>query len=447
LAEELRAAGLRVWFDEWVIKPGDDIYLSIERGLEAARAQVLCLSPAALGSEWVTLERSTVLFRDPTNAGRRFIPLLLVDCDLPDILRRYKYLDYRRRTEAAFAELLAACRFETESVPPTPKVKPSKMPAQPPEQAEPLAVLERELTGHKDWVRSVAISQDETWAASGSDDKTVRIWDLETGKCRTTLQGHAADINSVAITPDGKQILSASDDKSVRVWDARSGRELAKLDESTDVVRSVAALRDNARALSGGFDETLKLWDLATSTCLKTIEGGTDDADAVYSAAVDPAGTRALSGYYDGQVRLWDLETGQCLATLKGHSRVVYSVQITPDRRFAVSGSEDQTVKIWDLETGFCLSTLEGHQGDVDSVAISGDGNLIASTGFTDHTVRLWDWKSGACLQVIGIRVGTVSPISVALSPLGSRLLVGTTTGVVYVYRLTGTPIEQSATR
>src|SRR3954464_15003962 len=105
LAEELRAAGLRVWFDEWVLKPGDDIYLTIEHGLEAARAQVLCLSPAALGSEWVKMERSTVLFRNPTNIDRRFIPVLLADCELPDALRRYKYVDYRRRTQAAFAEL------------------------------------------------------------------------------------------------------------------------------------------------------------------------------------------------------------------------------------------------------------------------------------------------------------------------------------------------------
>ena len=89
LAERLKQAGLRVWFDEWVIKAGDDIYLAIERGLEAARVQVLCLSPAALGSEWVTLERSTVLFRDPTNQGRRFVPLLLADCKLPDALRRF----------------------------------------------------------------------------------------------------------------------------------------------------------------------------------------------------------------------------------------------------------------------------------------------------------------------------------------------------------------------
>src|SRR3954471_9988008 len=136
LAEDLRDAGLRVWFDEWVLKPGDDIYLAIERGLEAARAQVLCLSPAALGSDWVALERSTVLFRDPTNAGRRFIPLLLANCDLPDALRRYKYVDYRRDARAAFDELVAACRFETESAPLALKIKRVQRPRQPIKQVE-----------------------------------------------------------------------------------------------------------------------------------------------------------------------------------------------------------------------------------------------------------------------------------------------------------------------
>jgi hypothetical protein len=118
LAERLKEAGLRVWLDEWIIKPGDDIYLAVERGLEAARVQVLCLSPAALGSEWVKLERSTVLFRDPSNAGRRFVPLLLADCDLPDTLRRYKYVDFRRDTPDAFDELLAACREEAKAASP-----------------------------------------------------------------------------------------------------------------------------------------------------------------------------------------------------------------------------------------------------------------------------------------------------------------------------------------
>jgi hypothetical protein len=106
LAEKLRDAGLDVWFDEWALEPGDDAARAAERGLAASRVLVLCLSPAALGADWVTLERSTVPFRDPAQADRRFVPLLLADCDLPDTLLRYRAIDYGEETEAAFDELL-----------------------------------------------------------------------------------------------------------------------------------------------------------------------------------------------------------------------------------------------------------------------------------------------------------------------------------------------------
>lgn len=112
LAKRMRDVGLRVWFDEWIIKAGDDRDLAIERGLEKSRVQVLCLSPAALDSDWVRLERNTVLFRDPTNRDRRFIPLLLTDCDLRDTLRRSPCVDFREETRARFDELVAACRTE-----------------------------------------------------------------------------------------------------------------------------------------------------------------------------------------------------------------------------------------------------------------------------------------------------------------------------------------------
>jgi hypothetical protein len=100
---------VRVWFDEWVIKPGDDVYLAIERGLQETRTQLLCLSSAALQSNWVELERSTVIFRDPSNVNRRFIPVLLEDCDLPDGLKRYRYVDLRGESNAAFEQLVSAC--------------------------------------------------------------------------------------------------------------------------------------------------------------------------------------------------------------------------------------------------------------------------------------------------------------------------------------------------
>jgi GTPase SAR1 family protein len=212
---------------------------------------------------------------------------------------------------------------------------------------------------------------------------------------------------------------------------------------------TVVALRDNVRALSGGFDDTLRLWDLASGKCLKTIECETEDADEVFSSAVNPAGTQALSGHRGGQILLWNLETSKCLATLNGHSGIVGSVRITPDGRFGVSGSDDKTVKVWDLEAGTCVGTLEGHKDAVISVAISPDGTLIASTGFSDKTVRLWDWKSGACLQVIRHEVNQ-SPTSVAFSPDGARLVVGTTVSTIYVYRLSGVraaPTAETARR
>jgi hypothetical protein len=114
LANRLRDAGLRVWFDKWAIAAGDDIFLKIERGLQGSRTLVLVISFDALSSDWVTLERNTALFRDPINKNRRFIPVLIDDCEnMPDTLRRYRYVDMRRATKKAFHELIEACRGGT----------------------------------------------------------------------------------------------------------------------------------------------------------------------------------------------------------------------------------------------------------------------------------------------------------------------------------------------
>ncbi len=119
LAERLRSAGVRVWFDEWVIKAGDIISLKVDEGLEQSRVLLLCISPEALASGWVALERSTAVHRDPSNAGRRFIPLLLEECALPDTLAKYKYLDFREESEAAFAEVRVACMPKIEAAVPS----------------------------------------------------------------------------------------------------------------------------------------------------------------------------------------------------------------------------------------------------------------------------------------------------------------------------------------
>lgn len=110
LAQKLKADGLRVWLDDWVIQPGDSIPLKIHEGLEQARTLVLVMSRHAGQSDWVTFEQQAVLFRDPTNQQRRFIPVRLDDAELRDALKQFAYVDWRQRSEEQYALLLTARR-------------------------------------------------------------------------------------------------------------------------------------------------------------------------------------------------------------------------------------------------------------------------------------------------------------------------------------------------
>ena len=95
LAERLRKDGLKVWFDEWVLKPGDSIPAKIEDGLEHSRVLVLCMSASAFGSDWAQLEAGTFRFRDLLNQERRFIPLRLDDAPIKGSLAQFLYIYWR----------------------------------------------------------------------------------------------------------------------------------------------------------------------------------------------------------------------------------------------------------------------------------------------------------------------------------------------------------------
>ena len=101
LAERLKHDGLRVWLDEWEIHPGDMIGLKIAEGVERSRTLLMCMSRAYFDSAWGTLEHHTLLFRDPTNTRRRFIPLLIEDCTPPDIIAQFAHVDWRTPTDDA----------------------------------------------------------------------------------------------------------------------------------------------------------------------------------------------------------------------------------------------------------------------------------------------------------------------------------------------------------
>jgi len=417
LAQRLKADGLRVWFDEWEIEPGDPIGLKIEQGLEQSRALVLCMSENAFASEWVTLERHTALFRDPTNAERRFIPLRLDDAEIKDTLKQFAYVDWRKKSGEQYARLLAACRPAPAAV---------TLPTDAEQQVRPVAVLR----GHTEFVRGVAITADGRRAVSGSYDKTLRVWDLEAGKCIATLEGHTHEVNGVAISADGRRAVSGSKDNTVRVWDLEAGRCIATLEGHTQTVLGVAITADGRRAVSGSYDNTLRVWDLEAGKCIATLEGHTDEVNGV---AISADGRRAVSGSDDRTVRVWDLEAGRLIATLTRHALLVLSVAITADGRRGVSGSFDNTVRAWDLEAGRWIATLEGHTDAVWGVAITADGRRAVSCA-DDKTVRVWDLEAGRLIATLEGHTGIVW--GVAITADGRRAVSGSYDDTVRVWDL-----------
>ena len=287
------------------------------------------------------------------------------------------------------------------------------------------------LTGHTDWVWSVAFSPDGGTLASGSGDGTVRLWDALTGAHLRILEGHTDWVRSVAFSPDGGTLASGSGDGTVRLWDALTGAHLRTLEGHTGWVYSVAFSPDGGTLASGSGDGTVRLWDALTGAHLRTLEG---HWGSVYSVAFSPDGRTLASGSFDDSVLLWDALTGAALRILR-HRGSVYSVAFSPDGGTLASGSGDDTVRLWDALTGAHLRALEGHWGSVYSVAFSPDGGTLAS-GSDDDTVRLWDALTGAHLRILRHR-GWV--YSVAFSPDGGTLASGSEDDTVRLWdALTG---------
>lgn len=264
--------------------------------------------------------------------------------------------------------------------------------------------------GHTDWVFGVAFHPDGSYLASGSLDRTVKLWNVSTGKCVHLQREHAIGVSTVAFSPDRRIFASGSADQTVKLWDVSTGQCLMTLHGHSNSVRSIAFSPDGRTLASGSLDGTVKLWDVQTGECFKTLE----DTSAVLSVAFASTESKILAtGGEDRTVKLWDAIAGQCLLTLKGHQEPVWSVAISPDGLYLASGSGDRTVKLWDASTGQCLKTLQGHKDRVWCVAFSPDGQILAC-GSEDRTVRFWDVSNGQVLRTLQGYFNGMSPVAFA---------------------------------
>ena len=262
------------------------------------------------------------------------------------------------------------------------------------------------LEGHLAGISTLAWSPDSRAIASGSDDKSIRLWDVATGKSYPhPLRGHHNYVSTIAFSPKGNMLVSGSYDEAVFLWDIRTGRIMRSLPAHSDPVGGVDFIRDGTLIVSCAGDGLIRIWDTMTGQCLRTLVH--EDNAPVQSVRFSPNGRYVLAWTLDGCVRLWDYVEGRCVKTYQGHANEKYGLSgafgiygdVGTDREkpggnvkaYVVSGSEDGGILWWDVVSKEVLQRIDGHEGAILGVDTwEGERGLVVSCGL-DKTVRIWE--------------------------------------------------------
>jgi len=255
----------------------------------------------------------------------------------------------------------------------------------------------RALKGHNGFVSDVVISSDGQFALSGSWDGTLRLWEINTGKCTRRFVGHTKDVLSVAFSSENRQIVSASRDRTVKLWNTLGECKFTIVEDGHTEWVSCVRFPPTPNApliVSAGWDKLVKVWNLNNCRLRTNLVGHTGYLNTV---TVSPDGSLCASGGKDGVAMLWDLSEGKRLYSLEAGD-IIHSLVFSPNRYWLVAATST-CIKIWDLESKGMVDEIRldlppaGKNAQLPyctSLAWSADGSDLFA-GYTDNCVRVYN--------------------------------------------------------
>lgn len=267
-------------------------------------------------------------------------------------------------------------------------------------------------------VAAAALAPDGRTVATIHRDRTVRLWEVATGKLIGPTFTFSARVWAVALSPDGRRLLTGDDEKKAQLWDAETARPIGPPLAHADSVTAVAFSRDGRTLLTGSKDSTARLWDAATGRPLGQPLGHTDK---VYAVAFSPDGRTVLTGSKDQSARLWDVASGQPLGPPLPHGGTVYGVAFGPDGQTAWTGSVDAAARQWELAGAGPVERSLPHAEDLMAAVFSPGGKKYLTCDRGGHT---WEWDTASGKAIRG-PIWSWAWLSLTFRPGGRALLTG----------------------